>query len=514
MAIPLPTRILAGLAAAAGALALAAPAHAGNGAVTREGTTIKVDFGTTESTDSLVVNTPTDEKITLRNSRVDGTMTTAASGCTPAADGREVTCTVSGAQRLLVELGPGTDFTEFQTYTAAAVQVEVHGGAGNDFQLRGTDHDDIVDGGAGDDKLDTRAGDDVLIGGPGDDDLSGGNETDDIRGGPGFDLVRFDFATTGVAVSLDDAANDGMPGEGANVHSDVEDVEGTSDADVITGSAAGNVIEGRGGDDRIDGRGGSDRIRGGDGADTVAGRDGLAELIDCGAGADALVADDVDVADGCEAVQRSAAQQTDVDRDGAARPADCDDRDPRRRPGAAEVVGDGIDQDCDGRDAIDRDRDRDGVPAPIDCDDLDPTAHPGARELRGNRVDEDCNGRSEPLLTVENGVPNAWSARGAITRNLALGVRDVVPGMTVELRCRGGGCPFKRKARAVERGRRLLDLHPLLRDARLRSGAVLEVRVQRPEAVGKVIRYRVRNGIVPRSRKLCLVPGAKRPGSC
>jgi hypothetical protein len=202
------------------------------------------------------------------------------------------------------------------------------------------------------------------------------------------------------------------------------------------------------------------------------------------------------------------------DGDGAARPADCDDRDPRRRPGAAEVLDDGIDQNCDGRDASDTDRDGDGVPSPIDCDDLDPTAHPGARELRGNRVDEDCNGRSDPFLKVENGIPNAWATRGAITRNLRLGVRDVLPGMTIELRCRGGGCPFKRKARTVQRRARLLDLHRLLRAARLRPGAALEVRVQRPEAIGKVIRYSVRKGSVPRSRELCLAPGSRRPGSC
>jgi hypothetical protein len=31
---------------------------------------------------------------------------------------------------------------------------------------------------------------------------------------------------------------------------------------------------------------------------------------------------------------------------------DCDDRDPERHPGARDVAGDGIDQDCDGGDAI------------------------------------------------------------------------------------------------------------------------------------------------------------------
>ena len=264
----------------------------------------------------------------------------------------------------------------------------------------------------------------------------------------------------------------------------------------------------------LDGGAGADIINGDDGNDAIRSRDGLAELIDCGDGDDSVVADDIDVTDGCEIEQRSSLLQTDVDGDGASRPVDCDDLNPAIRPGVVDILDDGIDQNCDGADATDLDRDRDGAPRPIDCDDGNPAARPGTREKRGNRVDEDCNGRAEPFALVTNGVPNAWVTQGAGTRNLRLGVRDVRTGMTVELRCRGGGCPFAKRIRHIKKRQRLLDLHPLLASAVLRPGAVLELRIKRREAIGKVIRYSVRNGAVPRSRALCLPPGKKKAREC
>ncbi|MCB9697147.1 MAG: putative metal-binding motif-containing protein [Alphaproteobacteria bacterium] len=72
-------------------------------------------------------------------------------------------------------------------------------------------------------------------------------------------------------------------------------------------------------------------------------------------------------------------------------PDDCDEVDPFIHPGAVEVVGDGLDQDCDTHDTCYQDRDRDGYGGPNvvvsrgdactradeateggDCDDLDP----------------------------------------------------------------------------------------------------------------------------------------------
>ena len=94
---------------------------------------------------------------------------------------------------------------------------------------------------------------------------------------------------------------------------------------------------------------------------------------------------------------------------------DCNDGDPAIRPGAREVVGDNVDQDCDGSELCYVDRDRDGVrtgdlvssmdtdcrdpgeseatDTVLDCNDGDPTIRPGAPEGAGDGVDQNCDRR-------------------------------------------------------------------------------------------------------------------------
>ena len=92
---------------------------------------------------------------------------------------------------------------------------------------------------------------------------------------------------------------------------------------------------------------------------------------------------------------------------------DCDDTDPLIYPGASEIGGDGIDNNCDGQ--IDegatwyQDSDGDGYGNPdvtivdftqpagyvadhTDCDDTDPLVHPGAVEICEDETDNDCDG--------------------------------------------------------------------------------------------------------------------------
>ncbi|MEM6928720.1 MAG: putative metal-binding motif-containing protein [Myxococcota bacterium] len=105
----------------------------------------------------------------------------------------------------------------------------------------------------------------------------------------------------------------------------------------------------------------------------------------------------------------------DADNDGFLLADDCDDEDPRAYPGATEVPGDGVDQDCDGFESCHVDDDDDGfgtdvlravidpwcsdpgnAPVGGDCDDTDDARYPGAPELVGDDFDSDCDSFDSP----------------------------------------------------------------------------------------------------------------------
>ncbi|NQW61898.1 MAG: hypothetical protein HQ461_03630, partial [Deltaproteobacteria bacterium] len=95
---------------------------------------------------------------------------------------------------------------------------------------------------------------------------------------------------------------------------------------------------------------------------------------------------------------------------------DCNDADAAVAPGAPEVAGDEIDQNCDGAELCLLDGDGDGVSArpdltvvsvdtdctdsgealaagpSFDCDDADAAIGPSSPEIAGNNADEDCDG--------------------------------------------------------------------------------------------------------------------------
>jgi hypothetical protein len=165
----------------------------------------------------------------------------------------------------------------------------------------GTDGPEVLTGTSGADSLYGRGGNDTLNGAGGNDDLDGGPGADNLAGGAGSnDAVSYAGSPAGVSVTLDNKANDGAPGEGDNVHSDVEDIYGSPFADKLTGNGKANTIDGGAGNDTIKGGKGTDGLYGGAGNDVINAKDGQVDTVDCGPGTDTVNADKVDIVKNCE----------------------------------------------------------------------------------------------------------------------------------------------------------------------------------------------------------------------
>ncbi|MCW2973072.1 MAG: calcium-binding protein [Thermoleophilia bacterium] len=136
--------------------------------------------------------------------------------------------------------------------------------------LVGTKGNDKLVGGVNADTLKGGAGNDVLLGGAGNDVLDGGVGNDKVDGGTG---------------------NDKIVGGAGN--------------DKLLGGSGNDVISGGPGNDAINGGAGKDKVSGGAGNDKIVANDKTVDVVACGPGKDAVVADKGDkVAKDCEKVTR------------------------------------------------------------------------------------------------------------------------------------------------------------------------------------------------------------------
>jgi hypothetical protein len=390
---------------------------------------------------------------------------------------------------------PGADTIRLEAGSASRVRA----GDGNDT-IVGTWQADQLDGGPGNDIISAGDGADDIVGGPGD---------DAIDGGPGVNTVSYAGHGAAVNVNLADARADGAEGE-QDALAAIQNLVGSSGDDTLVGDAGANDLHGGAGRDVIIGQAGSDRLFGGAGDDDVRATDGETDVLDCGEGADHASHDDIDLAANCD---DSIITVLDRDGDGAPSYLDCDDRNAAVRPGAVDVPGDGIDQDCTSGDAR-VDADGDGVFREDDCDDGNAAIKPGAMEIPGNRVDEDCRSGPAAYPLLDSAISATYVFQPRYTAFTGLLVRRARRGSTVQVRCSGRGCRFRSKSARVRRDRRELRLSGLIQGMRLRPGTRLEIRVTRPRTVGLVARFTVRAGKPPLRRDLCVQPGARRPERC
>jgi Putative metal-binding motif len=263
------------------------------------------------------------------------------------------------------------------------------------------------------------------------------------------------------------------------------------------------TFNGGSGDDGLFGGGALDVFNGGVGDDNLVARDGRPEQVNCGVGTDTAITDDTDSRVSCEEVEG------DADGDGVRRPADCDDTRPTIRPGATDVVENGVDEDCSGTDAVNVDRDGDGSARPLDCNDADPAIRPGATEVVGNGTDENCDTEIVPLSPITGSLMNSWRGVGSRTRNVRLAATGFPRGTQIDMRCSGARCPFRVVRRQVRSARRAVSLRGPLRNRALPAGTRIQVRFRLRNRVGRVLRFRMRSAGVPDVQFLCQDPGGK-----
>jgi Ca2+-binding RTX toxin-like protein len=211
--------------------------------------------------------------------------------------------------------GDGSDFGD-----GGAGEDRLSGAGGADTLVGGTANDDL-DGGDGDDTLDGGEGNDTLKGSAGNDSLRGGPGADDLSGGDGVDVADYEL-TARVTVTLDDLAGDGAPGEGDNVRTDVEKLEGGGDEDTFLGSRRANTLNGASGEDYLDGASGADELFGGGSIDVVRARDGVADSVDCGRAEDLAIVDPGDKVKGsCERADDGVGTRPSLGRDVVVKPS-------------------------------------------------------------------------------------------------------------------------------------------------------------------------------------------------
>jgi DNA-binding beta-propeller fold protein YncE len=158
------------------------------------------------------------------------------------------------------------------------------------------------------------------------------------------------------------------------------------------------------------------------------------------------------------------------------------------------------------------DADRDGFFAGQDCNDASAAIRPGALEVRGNRVDENCDGLAEPFPTVTSGVSAKWSFNGPRFTLTQLTISNPPKGAKFEFRCAGRGCPLRSKKLSGKARRGLLNARPSLgKKVRYRAGQTIEVRISASGFNTKVAQIKLRAGKTPSVVALCLPPGASKP---
>ncbi len=208
-------------------------------------------------------------------------------------------------------------------------------------------------------------------------------------------------------------------------------------------------------------------------------------------GAQTIVTKDVTVAD------------VDGDGDGYFPPADCNDGNGGTNPGATDVPDNGVDENCDGVDAVNLDRDGDGFQRPADCNDGNPNIKPGVTDIPANGIDENCDGSDAKAPVVPATVSFNFPKPGAkFTKFTVFLVKNVPAGSKIVATCKGKACGKKPPKQTVTNAKGTVRLKKFQR--KFKVGSVIEVRVTKSGMQGIVKQVKINKKKNPSIITKCL----------